>query len=444
MEESDGLSICDWYYVGSERLFDDCFTPTQTDVCHVSDRVMIFAAIAGNNRTKVVDLLEDGFPVNETLAPLGTKMTVTALHAAIMYGREEIVETLLSFGADVNKKRDDGFTPAKLIYHFGDVGLLHRLLRYGGWVSNCDLLPAEDDFFDPDPESDAEEDSRQSKQLNQYFQALRDSDEVYLQKHIDNSILTLNDCFGRSAVTYAAMLGREKYVRWMISKGKNIGKLHLGAPSERAVGALHWAIVRGHTKTAQLILEQGARACGLANSAYAARLLHAAAMSDNVTVLQHLHRAVASESIDLSYQQLWPVLREAIAFSSDDICKELLNICLRKISLTTLKTTPPGSRTSILIHTIKFSRAEIVEVLLKMGMPPAGETLADGSTPLREALSVVNPTIVRLLLSHGASVPKDDEKVSSFIKLATTPSLRPSSAIRKCAKLLLSCRAKPK
>ena len=415
-----------------ERLFSYCFDKKTN--FPGSDKATLFAAIVANNRAKVTDILEAGYPLNKSLTRCGSTEVVTPLHAAIVYGREDIVEILLSFGADVHLSREDGFTPAQLVWQFGTVGMLHRIMRYGASIACIDRLPAQI-LAKVKP-------GAHGRQTDFLLQAIRESDEAVVQKMMSDrapaasgepKLLEFPDCLGRTPLAYATMLGRMKMCRWLLTT--HTAKRYF--TQGEGINPIEWAILRGHTDVLQLLLEQGAEACGLVgNPEYATRLLYSAVLSDSFVAVHNILRICKVD--DFPSHLLWPVVREAISYcSSVDIFRVLFTTIGESRILQCATASKASPHLTILVHAVQCARTAIVEMLLKKGAI-ADESLPNGTTPLHEALKISNPTIVRLLLSHGAAIAKDDDKVAAFIKRATTPSLRPTSNERKCAKLLLT------
>jgi len=57
---------------------------------------------------------------------------VTALHKAAYKGFDEVIETLIAAGADVNARRDDGITPTVLAESERHSDTLRLLIKHGG------------------------------------------------------------------------------------------------------------------------------------------------------------------------------------------------------------------------------------------------------------------------------------------------------------------------
>jgi ankyrin len=93
-----------------------------------NESLMLFAAVAENNITKVKKLLLDGVKVN----PVDKQTGNTPLFAAVANNFDEILLILAKSGGDVNHRNRLGNTPLMVAVATGDDNLIEMLISLGG------------------------------------------------------------------------------------------------------------------------------------------------------------------------------------------------------------------------------------------------------------------------------------------------------------------------
>ncbi len=153
------------------------------------------------------------------------------LHKAIRSSRSaEIVEMLLSYGADIRQRTSEGATPLSLAVRYGDAETVELLRRHG--AGDEEVSPA-DRLVGASLREDGEEVARIIGEQPGLVDSLLPRD---LRMFVD-----------------AGRLGRTEGVRIMLDAGFDIG-----VRGDEGMTALHWACWYGHLETIELLLERAA------------------------------------------------------------------------------------------------------------------------------------------------------------------------------------------
>jgi ankyrin repeat protein len=190
----------------------------------------------------------------------------TALHYAVMSARIDAVALLLAEGADLNELNNNGESPlylalARRSRHIASWLILHDRSRMSGdFVATIKTLPMLINAF---------------KNTNGNLKELE-----YLVKQ-DSSCLNETDSEGRTALHWAAFLGCDALVSFLLNQ-----KADVDAQDRLRFTPLFWAIGQNHENVIKLLLDARATVEVLGNLDYTP--LHCAAYVGNPSVVQML------------------------------------------------------------------------------------------------------------------------------------------------------------
>ena len=174
-------------------------------------------------------LIDSGFDLNEKCQALGR----TPLHFAVAANSEEIVEILLTTGADPNVRNNAGSTPLHWSTLCGSYGMSARLLEHGAGVR-----------------------IKNSAWMTPLHCALEGAVEALTQLVTEQGIETPAD-----VDTTAVPVPKEEYLRRRkVVKLVLDNKPWLDAQDKAGLTALHYAAKSGRTSVAKWLLERGADA----------------------------------------------------------------------------------------------------------------------------------------------------------------------------------------
>ena len=155
----------------------------------------------------------------------------TALHSAAHWGHEEVVQLLLSSGADATLRNDDGQTALHCAAYRGHEEMVQLLLSSGADVSLVD----------------------KDGQTALHRAALHDHKEVVQLLLSSGADATLRNDDGQTALHCAAYRGHEEMVQLLLSSGADVSLVDKDGQT-----ALHNAAFGGYKEVVQLLLASGA------------------------------------------------------------------------------------------------------------------------------------------------------------------------------------------
>ena len=243
---------------------------------------------------------------------------------------------------------------------------------------------------DADDAADAEVDSilgqRRQRARRRFFQAVLENDERGVLEGIRaGARLNQTDTAGETPITVAARLGHARIVRILLDAGAN-------ADARKAplfATALYWAVTRGWTDIALLLIERGANV-SIMTTERDSPLLAATRHNHTDIALALIQAGARLNSVDrFGDTSLW----NSIARGNRAVVRALL----RAGADPNLAHEDAGGRTPLLAA-VEGGHRRIVKLLLKSGASP---NLADeeGTTPL---MVVTDIEIARALLERGA------------------------------------------
>ncbi|MGR9101114.1 MAG: ankyrin repeat domain-containing protein [Gammaproteobacteria bacterium] len=354
--------------------------------------------------TRLVELLLDkGAEINAVDSRLDT-----ALNMASINGYRDIVELLLSRGADVNIANDKGLTPL----HTAILG--YRLLELYGQKSNTIKgwhLAKEggdrDDIVKLLLSFGADVDAKtQEGQTPLIYAALFNEITVMEALLAKGATVDAMDISAMSPLNYAAGFGYDEAVRLLLSHGANVGQ-----KGEFGATPLHSAANNGQRHVIDLLLKQGADIDSVDDfgSTPLLMLIYRYGMQNDKVAGSGLAggdvtegRANWAAKILEKNQLVKPVTLEMI--------KALLDYGPDVNRLNS-----QGDGTSALHFAVHYKDRPLADLMLNYRADINLRTKEGGLTPLHLAVMRDDADMVKFLLSKGAAIDAKDETGSTAL-----------------------------
>lgn len=180
----------------------------------------------------VKQLIEQGENINQEV------MGCTALHYAAFYNRKDIVEYLISMGAELNAKNSSGFTPLAWAVDRGLVDITWMLLE-------AEADPAIADSKGNTPLHKAT--TLKNAQMVETLLSINTDEEEWCKVNARNTE-------GCTSAYFAAFQGSNDVLQILIDFQANIN-----LPSFKNITPLHRAVSANRLDTVKMLLENGAR-----------------------------------------------------------------------------------------------------------------------------------------------------------------------------------------
>ena len=160
------------------------------------ENTLLLDAAREGNKELVRDLLNDG-----RANIRGTdKHGQTALHLAVLYGRESVIRLLIERGADIEASTEDGSKPLYIAAKSGNLSLIKTLLFFNAQVESLNI----------------------KTQTTAFYQAVENDHEtvakILLEHGADIDARISN---GRTALYTAVILGKLSLVEFLLRNGAN-------------------------------------------------------------------------------------------------------------------------------------------------------------------------------------------------------------------------------
>ncbi|CAI7664301.1 unnamed protein product [Penicillium pancosmium] len=333
-------------------------------------------------------LLNKTFPVNET-GFFGR----TPLIAAARRGHLEIVEKLISYGADLTIKNDDGNDALSLASFWGHYEVVKLLLQKSTNLANSEALHNAAQGNEPRVAQLLLESGADIELLDSYGDtALHDASQnedteiaQILLKH--GAKINCRDRRGWTPVNNASYHGFLKLVKILVQKGADVE-----IPNENGFTAMLSASGRGHTEVVRLLLDHGANFEHQTVSGWTAVNLAANGGSSEIVKLL----VEKGADIEIPSKDGQTPLNSAATQREVNIVRLLIEHGANLTTQDHLGWTALNSASST-------GSLEVVQMLLEKNVDvniPNNE----GWTPLNAASRSGNSEIVRLLLRYGANI----------------------------------------
>ena len=324
----------------------------------------LFAAVEQGSVEVVQALLSHGADVNKS-----DKHGKTALFAAAEQGNVEVVQALLSHGADVNKSDSDGWTALFAAAEQGSVEVVQALLSHGADVKKSYVLGK-----------------------TALFAAAEQGNVEVVQALLSHGAdINKSDADGSTALFAAAGQGNVEVVQALLSRGADVNQMFgLGWT------ALFAAAEQGSVEVVQALLSHGAdvnKSFVLGKTAF-----FAAAEQGSVEVVQ----ALLSHGADVNKSYL---LGQTAFFAAAEQGNVEVVQALLSHGADVNERDEDGK--TALFAAVEQSSVEVVLALLSHGAD-VNKSDADGWTALFAAAGQGSVEVVEALLSHGADVNKSD------------------------------------
>lgn len=195
----------------------------------------------------------DGFP------PLIAALTciVPSPGAPIRHDVPELVELLLSRGADVGQRGINDDTPLHLAAAQGDLAMIDLLLRHGAdpnEITHIDDMETPLELAERAGHGEAADRLRPLTTRVTWEQAARSGDVSALRRmRRDGYDVDTQDGYGLTALMRAAHEGHTQAVEWLVAEGAD-----LNHSSEFRLSALMLAVIGKHDKVARLLVRADA------------------------------------------------------------------------------------------------------------------------------------------------------------------------------------------
>jgi len=217
----------------------------------------------------VKQLVEEGDNINQEV------MGCTALHYAAFYNRKDIVEFLISMGAELNAKNSSGLTPLAWAVDRGLVDIAWMLLE-------AEADPAIADSKGNTPLHKAT--TLKNSQMVETLLSINTDEDEWCKVNARNAE-------GCTSAYFAAFQGSNDILQILIDFQANIN-----LPSFKNITPLHRAVSANRLDTVKMLLENGARVNDADDNGRTA--LHLAASSNNIELVKLLLEHGPTLSLD--------------------------------------------------------------------------------------------------------------------------------------------------
>ena len=298
------------------------------------------------------------------------------LHHAVRKGNEQLTESLLGKGVDVNATGEFGATPLLLATQHGNLKIADQLLKHGASVNSACTSTKHEGYASLHVAAE-KGDEKITKLL--------------LSKGADVDARG-ND--GATPLHIALRGGHLKVVELLFEHGANFYSTTQGGGTP-----LCFAIENGHEKLVKMLLERGANID--VKDKYDKTMLQFAVEKGNATIVKH----ILKHSPDLNNESNSGVLNAAVegwGLEYRTIVKNLLRYGF---------TIDPKDAKSFMYAAVENGYLELVEELLKHGTDAnmlCNSVSGEGCIPLHVATKNGRKEVAELLISYGADVNAED------------------------------------
>jgi ankyrin repeat protein len=321
----------------------------------------------------------------------------SALHQALYYGHEAILDALLEAGADVNTSTDFGWTPLHVVAQTGRIDHAKRLIERGArpQVANQDgMTPVHEAIWHGKLEF-ARWLSATSGIMDAHIAAGFGDLAAAKKLYPDSKALDEKMARGPSPVFWAAMSNQLPVVEYFVASGVDVNLV-----DSRGRSLLICAARRGADAVVGFLVKQGAKLqLAPSENSYEWEVspLHAAAAGGHLKTM----RILLDHGIEVDFS-------EGIAGESP-LCiaaKENQLDAIRLLVERGANLNGAAEGSNPLCEAISRHRFEACRLLLELGASPNGAegnpNTNQGTYPLASAVSYRQPEIFELLLKHGA------------------------------------------
>ena len=365
------------------------------------------AVVLGGDLDIVQSLISYGADVNALMSEDICDGS-SSLFTAIRIQRLDFMELLLKAGADVNTRNIDDETPLHEALRGGNLVITPLLISHGADVNALDSvgespLSKAARFQIPDFEEllvkyGADVDLRNIRDSDPLHEASKGENLILAQLLIDHGADV--NVLGRekySPLFIAAQFQKPDFVELLLKGGAdaNIPNIHDSTP-------LHVAVGNGDLDIAQLLITHGANINALNCKGYSPLCI--AAQFQNPDLVELLLKGGADANIPNIHDST--PLHVAIENGDLDVAQLLIS------HGADVNAAFGREKHSPLFIAAQYQKPDFVELLLKGGADVNIRNFYD-STPLHEAAGSGNLDIVKLLITHGADINVLDRGRSS-------------------------------
>ena len=212
------------------------------------------------------------------------------LFIAVYHGYLDVIDVLLSHGADVNHANKDGASPLYFAAYTGQEAAFDVLLAHGADVHQATVFgrkpidvaktqKIKDILIARTKEKQPESDQAVSHMVDesQWFQAAKKGDLAVIQQGINDKIdVNCRDSYGGTAISWAAWGGHLELVKYLFS-------LHAELSFAYGTSVLSSAAIEGHSEVIVFLLSKGVNINETNNDGWTA--LHFAAFKGHDVVV---------------------------------------------------------------------------------------------------------------------------------------------------------------
>ncbi|CAL1689721.1 unnamed protein product [Lasius platythorax] len=339
------------------------------------------ANVDANGYLKIVEnLLKHGAHVNSAYTYTCWK-GYTPLHLAVENGSEEIIKLLLSKGANVDAKGENGITSLHIAAERGCLQIVEHLLKHGAHVNSTYTSTSREGY------------------TPLHLAVEKGSEEII--KLVLNRGANV-DAKGENDITslhIAAERGYLEIVEHLLKHGAHVNSAYTSTCRE-GYTPLHLAVKESSEEIIKLLLSRSANVDAKGENGITA--LHIAAKGGYLPIVEHLlkHGAHVNSAYTSTRWKDYTPLHFAVEKGSEEIIKLLLNRGANvnakgKYGITSLHIAAERGYLQIVEHLLKHG-ARVNSAYTSTGR--------EGYTPLYLAVEEGHEKVVKLLLEYGANV----------------------------------------
>ncbi len=337
-----------------------------------------FDAIIAGDLKAVQQFLTNDPNLVSAVNTRGKGIRIPALHLAVMYGHSDLVELLLSKGAEANVRDEHGVSALEVAARGGHANVVAPLVSYGGDING-------------------EQHKLQRSPL--CYASNGDVAEALIANGAD---VNWQDKLDITPLHFIAKDGATEAAKVLIKHGAKVD-----AKSKYGQTPLHWAAKRGRRKVAELLLASGADIKARDDRGLTA--LNWAVQAVDRTVDEKAMKATARLLVSRGAEY---AISDAAWLGDLQKVEELL-----RGNPSLANAVDSGLRESVLGTAVRAGETEIAELLLAHGADPNG-TSRFGLPSLHLAAALGNRAVVRMLLESGVDVNKQGKSGESALHWA--------------------------
>ncbi len=327
--------------------------------------------------------------LNVDINRLGYTFKGIALHQAIWFGDQAIIQALLDRGADVNRPMTDeiGYTPLHLAAsELNNKQVIEGLLNKGANINS------------QDKEGNTPLHLAVDKQNHASLQALLANNQIDLNIPNKNGFVPLY---------IAIWFGKKDIIDLLLKHRPNLDIQQ----EKNGYTPLHVAIAKSDKTVVKLLLDQGA-SIDLPNEKVNP-VLHFSIINQDVTITQMLldkadQLGILQKVLNLKNKEGKTPLDEALKYL--DVDRGGIKLLIEKgANIQDVQDMPDENKQVFLHKAVWNNRKDIVDILVKI-KDKLDTQDKDGYTPLHLAVFTGNEAITKILLDHEAKLDLADEK----------------------------------